>query len=181
MLAGIPFLMIPQLVSPIQDNFQPYRAKYVQSELTRDVTPAVPTFPDRTKIVQEQRAQAEREAAQRAEAERQAQLASQQAQAAQTQPIVATVAVNGTCASWIAAAGVTDVTNAMILINRESGCNPNAVNRSSGACGIPQALPCSKLGTSDPVAQILWMQNYVFARYGSWANAVAFHNSHGWY
>ena len=71
--------------------------------------------------------------------------------------------------------------NAKILIMRESGCNPNARNASSGACGIPQALPCSKLGTSNPVAQIVWMQNYVNNRYGSWANAVAHSNSQGWY
>lgn len=87
----------------------------------------------------------------------------------------------GNCGAWMQAAGVTDIGNATWLINKESGCNPNAVNRSSGACGIPQALPCSKLGTSDPVAQIRWMQNYVMARYGSWANAVAWHQSHNWY
>lgn len=94
-------------------------------------------------------------------------------------PVVA--APTGSCGDWIAQAGVTDVGNALILINRESGCNPNAVNKSSGACGIPQALPCSKLGTNDPVEQIKWMQNYVFSRYGSWANAVAHSNSTGWY
>lgn len=80
-------------------------------------------------------------------------------------------AVTGNCQEWIAAAGVTDTVNAYKLIMAESGCNPGARNPSSGACGIPQANPCSKLGTSDPVAQIVWMQNYVFARYGSWANA----------
>lgn len=91
------------------------------------------------------------------------------------------VAVSGTCEDWMQQAGVTDMVNARILIMRESGCNPNARNVSSGACGIPQALPCSKLGTSDPVAQIKWMQNYVNNRYGSWANAVAHSNSVGWY
>lgn len=89
--------------------------------------------------------------------------------------------VSGSCAEWMAAAGVTDTANASWLINKESGCNPGAVNKSSGACGIPQALPCSKLGTSDPVAQIRWMQDYVVRRYGSWANAVAFHQRNNWY
>lgn len=98
------------------------------------------------------------------------------------QSIVPTAqAATGSCSEWMRAAGVTDIGNASILINRESGCNPNAVNKSSGACGIPQALPCSKLGTNDPVAQIRWMQNYVNARYGGWAGAVAWHNSHNWY
>jgi hypothetical protein len=87
----------------------------------------------------------------------------------------------GSCADWITQAGVTDVGSATILKARESGCNPYARNASSGACGIPQALPCSKLGTNDPVAQIKWMQGYVFARYGSWANALAFHYANNWY
>lgn len=91
------------------------------------------------------------------------------------------VAPTGTCAEWMQAAGVTDMVNAAELIRRESGCNPNAVNPSSGACGIPQALPCSKLGTSDPVQQIKWMQDYVIRRYGSWAGAVQFHDKMNWY
>ncbi len=92
------------------------------------------------------------------------------------------VTPSGSCGEWLQQAGVTDKANAYTLIMRESGCNVNAVNKSSGACGIPQALPCSKLGgTMDPVAQIMWMQNYVFSRYGSWANAVAHSNSTGWY
>lgn len=101
---------------------------------------------------------------------------------APTVPVQApVVAVSGSCRDWMAQAGVTDMANAYTLIMRESGCNPNAVNRSSGACGIPQALPCSKLGTKDPIEQIRWMQNYVVRRYGSWAGAVAFHNANNWY
>jgi hypothetical protein len=91
------------------------------------------------------------------------------------------VAPSGSCHDWMAQAGVTDMANAYTLIMRESGCNPNAVNRRSGACGIPQALPCSKLGTSNPVEQIRWMQNYIVRRYGSWAGAVAFWNANHWY
>ncbi len=93
------------------------------------------------------------------------------------------VAVSGTCSEWLAQAGVSDVANATWLINKESGCNPNAVNRSSGACGIAQELPCGKSGCSlgDGACQIRWMQQYVNARYGSWAGAVAFHQAHGWY
>lgn len=91
--------------------------------------------------------------------------------------------VSGGCGDWITAAGVTDMANAVWLINKESGCRTSAVNRSSGACGIPQALPCSKLGAArgNPVEEIKWMNRYVIARYGSWANAVAFHKSHNWY
>lgn len=108
--------------------------------------------------------------------------AEEQKRAAVTR-IQATVAVSGSCAEWLVAAGVTDIVNASELIRRESGCNPNAVNRSSGACGIAQELPCGKsgCGLGNPVCQIKWMQSYVVARYGSWAGAVAFHSSHNWY
>lgn len=93
------------------------------------------------------------------------------------------VPVSGTCSEWLAKAGVTDINNAIWLINKESGCNPNAVNRLSGACGIGQELPCGKSGCSlgDGACQIVWMNSYVLGRYGSWANAVAFHLSHNWY
>ena len=71
----------------------------------------------------------------------------------------------------------------MWLINKESGCNPNAINQSSGACGVAQELPCGKSGCAlgDGACQVIWMNKYVLARYGSWANAVAFHQSHNWY
>lgn len=114
------------------------------------------------------------------EAKKQSKLARAALEASRT--VVPTAqAATGTCRDWMIAAGVTDLDNAYTIIMRESGCNPNAVNKSSGACGIPQALPCSKLGTSDPVEQIKWMQNYVNNRYGGWAGAVSFWNQHHWY
>lgn len=85
--------------------------------------------------------------------------------------------VNGSCVDWMVQAGI-PVTNATTnLILRESGCRITAMNPSSGACGIPQALPCSKLANScpnwqnDPVCQLRWMDNYVKNRYGTWENA----------
>lgn len=92
--------------------------------------------------------------------------------------------IPGNCGEWMAGAGITDA-DAMWLIGKESGCNPGAVNRSSGACGIPQALPCSKLpcplDATGAVCQLNWMENYVQNRYGSWAAARAFHATRGWY
>lgn len=85
-------------------------------------------------------------------------------------------AASGTCADWMAAAGIADTEATRKLILKESGCNPRAVNPSSGACGIPQAYPCSKLPNgvnTDPVTQLKWMQNYVNQRYGSWDNALS--------
>lgn len=93
------------------------------------------------------------------------------------------VAVSGTCEQWIAQAGITDVANARELIRRESGCNPNAINKSSGACGVAQELPCGKSGCSlgDGACQVAWMHRYVMSRYKSWANAIAHHNAENWY
>lgn len=116
---------------------------------------------------------------------RAAQLAKERelAQAREVQPAQVAPAPTGNCATWLAAAGVTDIANAMWIITRESGCNPLAVNAASGACGIAQALPCSKMGCvyGDAVCQIRWMQGYVNSRYGGWAGAAAFWRTHNWY
>lgn len=93
------------------------------------------------------------------------------------------IAPQGGCIDWVRAAGITDIDNAMELIRRESNCNPNAINSSSGACGIAQELPCGKSGCSlgDGACQVRWMNQYVIGRYGSFASAISWHNSHNWY
>ena len=93
------------------------------------------------------------------------------------------VAVSGNCASWLAGAGVSDVQAAMTLIGKESGCDPNAVNPSSGACGVAQELPCGKSGCSlgDGACQVKWMKSYVERRYGSFTGALNFHYANNWY
>ncbi len=89
----------------------------------------------------------------------------------------------GSCSEWMAAAGITDLNNANYLIGKESGCNPYSVNKSSGACGVGQALPCSKTGCAmgDGACQTIWMNSYVMGRYGSWAAAANHHRQFGWY
>ena len=73
------------------------------------------------------------------------------------------------------------------LWNRESGWNRLARNPTSGAYGIPQALPPSKMGPdanppkSSAIAQIDWGLNYIKGRYGSPSAAWAHEVSHGWY
>lgn len=106
------------------------------------------------------------------------------AKAAQiTSTASATSAPVGSCRDWMVQAGISDMDNAYILIMRESSCNPSAVNASSGACGIGQQLPCGKWKHQwdDPVGAMIDMQEYVYQRYGSWANAVNFHNQNHWY
>lgn len=86
---------------------------------------------------------------------------------------------------WLAAAGIPQSMwgYADSIVQRESGWNPNAVNRRSGACGLAQALPCSKVPGNpfDPVDSLRWMDGYVNARYGGWAGAYAFWQKNKWY
>jgi hypothetical protein len=73
------------------------------------------------------------------------------------------------------------------IIMRESKWDINATNPSSGAYGIPQALPGSKMATiasdwrTNPATQIIWGIEYMKDRYGSPCSAWGFKASHGWY
>jgi hypothetical protein len=74
------------------------------------------------------------------------------------------------------------------LWNRESGWNQYATNASSGAYGIPQALPPTKMpaaaqasGGSNVTDQIAWGLEYIDATYGNPVNAWAHETSQGWY
>lgn len=93
--------------------------------------------------------------------------------------------IGGTKESWMAAAGINpaDYGHVDYIISRESGWNPNAVNKSSGAGGLPQALPYSKTGCAvgDPICQLRWANSYAVNRYGSWAGAHQFWISRHWW
>lgn len=71
--------------------------------------------------------------------------------------------------------------------NKESHWNYLAENKSSGAYGIPQALPGSKMATvgsdwrTNPITQVKWGLGYVKGRYGSACNAWSFWQTHRWY
>jgi hypothetical protein len=73
------------------------------------------------------------------------------------------------------------------LWTRESGWNPYATNPTSGAYGIPQALPSSKMATAgadwqtNPATQIRWGLGYIKATYGSPCGAWAHETAYGWY
>jgi hypothetical protein len=73
------------------------------------------------------------------------------------------------------------------IVMAESGWNQKAENSSSGAYGIPQALPGSKMASAgpnwetNPTTQIAWMLEYIRSRYGTPEKAWAFHVAHGWY
>ena len=75
----------------------------------------------------------------------------------------------------------------VLLWNRESQWNPYAENSSSGAYGIPQALPGSKMASAgadwriNPITQINWGIGYIKGRYGTPCSAWAHSNAVGWY
>lgn len=91
----------------------------------------------------------------------------------------------GTKTEWLSASVIppADWGYADYMVQKESGWNPNAVNKSSGACGLAQALPCSKVPGNpyNPIDSLNWMNSYVNGRYGGWANAYNFWNTHHWY
>ena len=74
----------------------------------------------------------------------------------------------GAPSEWMAAAGISEADMGYVdyIVSRESGWNPNATNRSSGACGLVQALPCSKVPGNgyDPVDNLRWGTGYATSR-----------------
>jgi hypothetical protein len=73
------------------------------------------------------------------------------------------------------------------LWERESGWNPRAENPYSGAYGIPQAVPGSKMASAgsnwrtSARTQILWGLRYIKGRYGSPHHAWQHELAYGWY
>jgi len=93
--------------------------------------------------------------------------------------------ITGDKQSWLKASGIpADQWWAVdVIVSRESGWNPNALNPTSGACGLGQQLPCGKWAGAwnDPVAALKGQYGYVVARYGGYTQAVAFWNANHWY
>lgn len=73
------------------------------------------------------------------------------------------------------------------LWNRESHWNVYSLNTSSGAYGIPQALPGSKMASvgadwaTNPATQITWGLGYITGRYGTPCGAWNHSQAKGWY
>lgn len=69
----------------------------------------------------------------------------------------------------------------------ESRWNPKSLNRSSGAYGIPQALPGDKMASAgsdwktNPLTQVKWGLGYINGRYGSGCGAWEHFLQKGWY
>ncbi|MFD9319805.1 transglycosylase SLT domain-containing protein [Streptomyces sp. NPDC057456] len=73
------------------------------------------------------------------------------------------------------------------IVKHESGWNVSATNASSGAYGLVQALPASKMASagsdwkSNAKTQIKWGLDYMNSRYGSPVAAWNFWQANGWY
>ncbi|WP_059013165.1 aggregation-promoting factor C-terminal-like domain-containing protein [Streptomyces specialis] len=73
------------------------------------------------------------------------------------------------------------------IVDHESGWDYTATNPYSGAYGLMQALPGSKMASegadwqTNPATQIRWGVNYMNDRYGSPCGAWDFWTANGWY
>lgn len=151
------------------------------------------------RFLEEQRIEAERRAreeeARQREEERQAKLAAERA-AAQAQRRAEEAAkaaavtnpapvITGSKEDWMRQAGIpeSDWWYVDFIVFKESSWNPSAVNKSSGACGLAQALPCSKIPGDwrDPVNSLRWQYQYVQNRYGGYKGAYEFWLINNWY
>ncbi len=73
------------------------------------------------------------------------------------------------------------------LWTKESNWNYKSRNKKSGAHGIPQALPASKMNVvstdwrTNPVTQIRWGLRYISIRYETPCKALSKHKRSNWY
>jgi len=89
------------------------------------------------------------------------------------------VTVAGDKAALMAAAGIAPGDYGFVdyIISKESGWRPGAINSSSGAYGLCQSLPASKMASAgadyrtNPVTQLRWCSGYANGRYGGWAGS----------
>ena len=153
--------------------------------------------PHRLLAQEQRRAAAQLAAKRRAAARRAAELAAQQAaqRAAQqaASPSAGSVTPSGTpqqiALAMLSSYGWSSSQFGCLqsLWNRESGWNPTATNPTSGAYGIPQALPGDKMASAgadwqtDPATQIRWGLGYIKQVYGSPCAAWSHEQSTGWY
>jgi uncharacterized protein YabE (DUF348 family) len=91
-------------------------------------------------------------------------------------------------ASIMAAAGISqeDYAYADYIISRESNWRPGALNSGSGAYGLCQSLPASKMASAgadyltNPATQAKWCSGYA-SRYGGWQGAYNAWLAQGWW
>lgn len=93
---------------------------------------------------------------------------------------------SGSHKNWLAEAGFkpSDFGYITYIIDHESSWDPKATNPESGAYGLPQSLPGSKMASAgsdwrtNPITQLRWMKGYVNSVYGGARNAYNFWLQH---
>jgi len=95
----------------------------------------------------------------------------------------------GSHTDWMRQAGIaeSDFGYVNFIIQKESGWSFTARNSGSGAYGLCQALPGTKMASAgsdweyNPVTQLRWCNGYALSRYGSWEGAYNFWISRYWW
>ncbi|MFH8248820.1 phospholipase [Microbacterium sp. B2969] len=155
------------------------------AEATQQVTVQTTDLRTRLETALAKKAAEEAAAAAAAEAQRQAEEAAAALAAANT-PEGAKATAQQIAASeygW----GSDQFSCLVSLWNRESGWNYQAYNSGSGATGIPQALPGSKMASvgsdwqTNATTQIRWGLQYINGSYGSPCAAWGHSNATNWY
>lgn len=131
------------------------------------------------------KAQAEAKAKADAEAVAKPKAATPTTEPATEQPSAPT----GTYKDWMTAAGLNayEQNYATFIIARESSWDYTARNASSGAYGLCQALPASKMATAgedymtNPITQLKWCSSYAKERYNGWYHAYNFWLTNRWW
>jgi resuscitation-promoting factor RpfB len=98
------------------------------------------------------------------------------------------ISVSADKASLMAAAGISpsDYVYVDFIISKESGWRPGALNSGSGAYGLCQSLPASKMASAgadyltNPVTQLRWCSGYT-SRYGGWQGSYNAWLAQGWW
>lgn len=73
------------------------------------------------------------------------------------------------------------------IIEHESSWNQYATNKDTGAYGLCQALPASKMNSAgsdwqtNPITQLKWCDSYAKERYGSWKKSYEFWQDNHWW
>jgi hypothetical protein len=145
---------------------------------------------------------AQRKAAAKAAAARAGQSQPAQSQAAQSQAARGQAAAQSPAVTTAASGSPQQIAQAMLgsfgwsssqfscldpLWAHESGWSVSAYNAGSGAFGIPQALPGSRMASAGPdwqtnaATQIKWGLDYIKGTYGSPCGAWSHEEATGWY
>jgi uncharacterized protein YabE (DUF348 family) len=100
-----------------------------------------------------------------------------------------TLTVSGDKAALMEAAGISSADFGFVdyVVSKESQWRPGVANSYSGAYGLCQALPASKMSSAgadyltNPITQLKWCSGYAEGRYGSWAGAYESWQVQGWW